>query len=130
MRSPIRATLTLVPLLEICITSNKRKNYFDKDINHMRILSPAFKKRKIPPYPSNNALTTACSQWETTTTSNFCSSMNFCSKQPSPGSSENLVNAVPSLLFFSMIYHSFPISWIKILCNSLPILNKNILLVK
>lgn len=46
------------------------------------------KRRKIPTCPRNNTLTTACSQWETTKTSNSCSSLvNFCSKQPSPISS-------------------------------------------
>ena len=50
-----------------------------EDILHIGILSPACKKRKEEPTPSNNSLTRACRQQrnhcaETTTTSNSCSS--------------------------------------------------------
>lgn len=93
----------------------------------MGISSPEFKRRKKdPPHPStlpnNYALTTTCSQQETATSSNSCSSpINFYPKQPYPISPYNLLKAdFPVVsLDLPIIHHSLPV-WI---CNSLFFLN-------
>lgn len=77
-----------------CSLHNRQKevkNLTRKVTFHTGISSPAFKKRrKIPPCPRNNALTTACSKWAPATAWNSCSpTVNSSSKQPSPVSSEN-----------------------------------------
>lgn len=123
--------------LAACITSRKKEGknvtffWCKEGINHTgEFYLLLFRKRKkIPPCPSSNTLTNACSQGETATTLNSRSSpMNFCSKQPSPISSSNLIRVSPSPLFYIFACDSLQPACPE--CNSLLFTNKPILLVK
>lgn len=85
--SPEGGALVHLPFLAICITNRKKQDKISFEegghFSHRNFIS-CFEEKEVPSLPSTNALTTACSQRETTTTSNSCSPpINFCSKHPS-----------------------------------------------